>query len=343
MPLKKFLLFSFIFFCISAGSFLYIQSPEKYTGKEKVARLEAQSLDKPIEFIVTGDIMLGRFVEVLMDGNGEGYPFKGLAGFLRQVHFVVGNLEGPIVLDHTPTPAFDFKFSFASSTARLLKENSISVVSLANNHALDQGVMGYKNTKELLEKMNVEYFGHPVSVGNISVLHKNIENKKITFIGLNATWPYEEKLFEDVVKKESVSGDFVVVVIHWGEEYKLTSNDEQKSLAHVFIDSGADLVVGHHPHVVQEIEMYKDRIIFYSLGNFIFDQFFSKNVMEGLLVKVSLEDEKVQYELFPTISLRSQPSVMEGNERTRFLDSLASKSSVSLLDSIRKGLVESVR
>lgn len=344
MPLKRFLLIAILFFCGALVFFVFKNSSITYQGqKTELIHLETGSLSESADFIMTGDIMLGRFVEVLMDGNGINYPFEKVKEFLTSVSFVVGNLEGPIVENHTPTPAFDFKFSFASTTTHVLKENNISVVSLANNHALDQGDIGYQDTKKYLSEVEIEYFGHPVSVGNVSVLRKSVQDKNIVFIGFNATWPYQEKLFQDVIKKESLSGDFVVVIIHWGDEYKISSNDEQKKLAHVFIDAGAHAVFGHHPHVVQEIEEYKDRVIFYSLGNFIFDQYFSKAVMEGLLVKVSLEDEKVQYELFPTISLRSQPSVMEGDERTHFLDSLASKSSVLLRDNVRVGILEFAR
>ncbi len=338
MSLKNFFFLALIFFCISTVGFLYVQNPEIYKRNKEI--LVEVVEEKPAEFIITGDIMLGRFVEVLMEGNGEKYPFQKITEFLHSVPVVVGNLEGPIVENHVQTPSLTFAFSFASSTAQILKENNISVVSLANNHTLDQEDKGYADTKRYLKDAGVQYFGHPITVGDLSVLRKKIKDQNVVFVGFNATWPFEEKQYEDLIKKEALGDEFVVVVIHWGDEYKLVSNETQKNLARMFIDSGADLVVGHHPHVVQEIEVYKNKAIFYSLGNFIFDQYFSKNVKEGLLVKIVLTDQKVTYELFPIISPRSQPSLMEGEAQQDLLSSLAKRSSLEIQDKVKKGVIE---
>lgn len=339
MSLKIFFSLALLFFCVSVLYFLNIQNVETYKVQEQVLIVEKED-EKPIEFIVTGDIMLGRFVEVLMNENEQDYPFKFMQKFLHSVPFVIGNLEGPIVENHIPTPSLTYIFSFPSNTADLLKDNNISVVSLANNHALDQGEVGYEDTKKFLTEAGVPYFGHPISVGGISVLRKKFESQNLVFVGFNATWPYEEKEYEDLIKKESLGNNFVIVMIHWGDEYKLISNETQKRLAHLFIDAGADVVFGSHPHVVQEVEVYKNKAIFYSLGNFIFDQYFSNEVKEGLLVKVLLQDEKVSYELYPTLSPRSQPSLMEGFVKENFLQKLANKSSNKIKESVTKGSIE---
>lgn len=97
------------------------------------------------------------------------------------------------------------------------------------------------------------------------------------------------------------------------------------------------MIIGHHPHVVQEIEEYNGKYIFYSLGNFIFDQYFSKDTQEGLLVQVTLEDEKLSYTLLPVKSVRSQPMLMEGEEKQAFLDALAKRSSKTILQHVATG------
>ncbi len=323
-----------VIFALFVGFFIFNQESIRFEG----GKLPERELSQKVDFIVTGDIMLGRFVEVLIDGNGEGYPFGGVKDFLKSTDFVVGNLEGPIVSNHTPTPSFGFGFSFASTTVRILKENNISLVSLANNHTLDQKDKGFIETQNYLRGSDIEYFGHPVQVGEISVLRKTVADKGFVFIGLNATWKFEEKQYEELIKKESDNSDFLAVIIHWGDEYETSSNKSQKELARMFIDTGADVVFGHHPHVVQEVELYKNKPIFYSLGNFIFDQYFSKDVKEGLLVKVLLKNEQITYELFPVISPRSQPSLMEGNTRDNFLMSLSDRSSSTLKKEIQQGI-----
>ena len=128
--------------------------------------------------------------------------------------------------------------------------------------------------------------------------------------------------------------------IHWGNEYKESSNWQQKELAHLMIDSGVDLIIGSHSHVVQEIEQYNDKLIFYSLGNFVFDQYFSPETQEGLAVGLELSSEKGNVYLFPTGSHRSQPYLIDNTEKTKFLKDLSSKSSPELKEQITKGIIE---
>ena len=102
----------------------------------------------------------------------------------------------------------------------------------------------------------------------------------------------DEKLKSGIEKAKN-ENDIVIVSFHFGEEYKKEPNNDQKRIARKAIDYGADLIIGHHPHVVETIEKYKDKYIAYSLGNFVFDQHFSKETMEGLALKVTMEDKKI--------------------------------------------------
>ena len=127
-------------------------------------------------------------------------------------------------------------------------------------------------------------------------------------------WLDEKQIKEDIEKAKKQS-DITVVSMHFGEEYNAYSNKVQQFFSRTAIDNGADLVVGHHPHVIQEIEKYKEGYIAYSLGNFIFDQFFSKETTEGMILRVVIEDKQIK-EVEPVkvkISNSFQPSLITGH------------------------------
>jgi poly-gamma-glutamate synthesis protein (capsule biosynthesis protein) len=125
-----------------------------------------------------------------------------------------------------------------------------------------------------------------------------------------------KKLLREMEEKT----DLTIVFVHWGEEYRTVHTDAQELLAHVLIDSGADAIIGHHPHVVEDVDEYRGKPIFYSLGNFIFDQYWGPEVEEGYAVRVTLKKRSVTYELLPYIMKeRSAPEFIDGEEHTTFL------------------------
>jgi poly-gamma-glutamate synthesis protein (capsule biosynthesis protein) len=115
-------------------------------------------------------------------------------------------------------------------------------------------------------------------------------------------------------------------MVHGGDEYHLHSNKFQEGFYESLIDMGVDAVIAHHPHVVEEVELYKKKPIFYSLGNFIFDQYFSKDVQQELSVKITVKNDSVNYQLIPLKSTRSQPRQMTEEETSDFLKVLADRS-----------------
>jgi len=128
--------------------------------------------------------------------------------------------------------------------------------------------------------------------------------------------------------------------VHWGEEYKLINSLAQQGLAHKIIESGADLIIGHHPHVVQNIEKYQGKLIFYSLGNFIFDQYFSPDTQQGLAVGLEIYPDRLVCRLFPLQINLSQPVLMERNKANEFLIQLAKRSDDKLVDEIKGGIIK---
>lgn len=331
---------------------------------------------KEASIIFVGDIMLGRRVETLTNTYGPNYPFEKVSSFLD--HYPnVGNLEGSIVSTstHLQTPELGFRFSFAPTTASILAQHGFFYLSLANNHGVDQGEAGWQSTRELLAKQYIQSFGHPIRINEAESLSRlKIGGVPIAMLGINATFPNfiqdsainlisntcpessqmrdasenQTELYENTAKEDrslqQSRWDFqtCIVFMHWGDEYKLHSNTFQQNLAHKMIDAGADIVIGSHPHVVQEVEEYKGKLIFYSLGNFIFDQYFSTDVEQGLALKmwVDLEDSQIsKIELFPIQSSKSQPALMEGRAKLSFLDSLAARSDHQLYNSIVEGII----
>ncbi len=301
---------------------------------------------EPVRLLFVGDMMLGRNVEKLLSQNGERYLFSGTREVFRGVDAVIANLEAPIVYNHTLTPAGGMRFSFASSTAKLLAKNGVGIVSRSNNHGLDQGARGWADTSQLLQRAGVEYFGSPTQLNaDVSVATTTINGKQFVFIGMNTTHPTfvasaGEKLVRTIA---SSSHAFVVVSIHWGDEYILEPNAFQKSYARKLIDDGADLIVGHHPHVVQSVDVYRGVPIFYSLGNFIFDQYFSDETQEGLAIVAEFGEEKnATYTLVPLMSKKSRVSLMSESVKTEWLKILAQRSP-DISELVEKGEVAIVR
>ena len=139
--------------------------------------------------------------------------------------------------------------------------------------------------------------------------------------------------FMEVVSKKS---DMQIVYIHWGDEYEPVHNLEQEQLAKRLIDLGADAIIGHHPHVIQDIGLYKGAPIFYSLGNFIFDQYFSDEVQVGLAVELKIVNNSISYHLIPFDSTNTpgSPRVMSVDKKIQLFQTLAEKSSPEISQSI---------
>ncbi len=282
--------------------------PSQLGGEIKEAEEESLSL------IFIGDIMLGRNVQLLGERYGADYPFRNIENVLKRFDLVVGNLEGPIVAGAPRTPANSFKFAFPTSSPSALSAAGFNLVSLANNHTVDFAAKGYAETATRLAEEGIGSFGHPLYEGEAYVKRIEGGDKKLAFFGYNATYPSlnEESALSDIRSERTLFPDeLIFVLMHWGEEYSSSSNAFQKRFGRELIDAGATAVIGSHPHVVQEFELFKNRPIFYSLGNFVFDQYFSKETQEGLMISVEIFETKIVYDFLPIVSAKSQPAVIE--------------------------------
>ena len=174
------------------------------------------------------------------------------------------------------------------------------------------GLAGFEESKNNLQAAGLDFYGSQYKVDDSSLLIKKIGDFNFAFIGINYTnSPVGIMKVVDLIKKaREATADFVIINAHWGTEYKSISNSRQRQLAHSLIDAGADVIIGHHPHVVQEMEIYNDRPIFYSLGNFIFDQYFSVPTQQGLGVGLIFKEKEISTYVFPLQGLKSQVSQM---------------------------------
>lgn len=257
-----------------------------------------------------GDIMLGRYVEQLTDKYGDDYPFKGVHRILSEPDIIIGNFEGNIPQIHSPTLSGDMRFSMTSNTMRKLAQEGFDVLSLANNHSYDNGHSAYLYTQKMCVQSNIICGGDHqfTSSHSTRIITHNGVRIGILFLYTVYTQPTADELKQLFAHIDDIS-DVQIVYIHWGDEYTLKHNSTQEKLAHELIDMGIDAIVGHHPHVIQDIEIYKNVPIFYSLGNFIFDQYFSTDVQEGLILTLAYTKTKSVFSLsvVSSQSTHSQP------------------------------------
>jgi poly-gamma-glutamate synthesis protein (capsule biosynthesis protein) len=271
--------------------------------------------DKSIKILFLGDLMFDRYIRQTMDRRGEDFVFEKVKKIFEGNDLIVGNLEGPITenkslsVDSKIGERNNYFFTFDPKVANLLARENIKLVSLGNNHISNFGQEGIESTKKYLKEARVEYFGDSKSE-NERISTQKIGNFNIVFVNYNQFSAGEkQKVLEDIARAKNSKADLIILYTHWGTEFKTLPDDNIKNLAHNFIDAGADLVIGSHPHVVQTKEEYKGKTIYYSLGNFIFDQYFEPNTKRGLAVQIEINAKKEI--LFKEFSVK-----MEGSGQT---------------------------
>ncbi len=259
------------------------------------AILAAASSPEPTDELTlafVGDVVLGEYVQQthrsFAGPQAPSAPFEAVAPVLR-ADVLVGNLESP-VMTTIPTDSplrFGHRFGASEPAVRALAQAGFSVMSLANNHANDLGRAGLEHSPQLLRAHGIVPVGQARSQGSPFVV-ETLRHEGWS-IGLVAatTWLNHEPLPDEpsvpvvslreladvlvpVVDAARPDHDLMIVLLHWGRELRERPDDAQRAAAHALVDAGADLVIGHHPHVLQGIERYRGALIAYSLGNFLF-------------------------------------------------------------------------
>jgi poly-gamma-glutamate synthesis protein (capsule biosynthesis protein) len=206
-----------------------------------------------------------------------------------------------------------------------LKKLGFTFFNLANNHILDQGVEGLRETRLNLHKLGFNYSGSgDASIDQNSAHVITIREHKIALVGLSMVYhDFDLTKAVKLIGSLKAQTDLVLVNIHWGKEYSHQFSQQQQRIGRALITSGADIVIGHHPHVVQGVEIYQGKPIFYSLGNFIFDQYFSTDTQAELAVSFKISERQVSVQLWPLQSRASAPTPLTGTKKVNFLQQYA--------------------
>jgi len=304
---------------------------DKKSGKESNTQSKElnNKINKPINILSFGDIMLDRYIRKFIDNNGATALFTNIPPILKNKDMVVANLEGSITnFNPKPLNPNNVSFTFDPKIVPELKKLGFTHFSLANNHSLDFGAEGVRQTKEFLDQENLKYFGDYKNKTSLSYI-ESIESFKVGLIGYHELFDPDTTSVINEIKNIRDKTDFIIVYPHWGAEYQTKFSKSQQDKAHQFIEAGADAVLGAHPHVIQPIEIYKDKVIFYSLGNFVFDQTFSQNTQQGLAINIKLENENINYEIITLESRNLVPYILSNSGRETILSNIANNSTVS--------------
>lgn len=270
------------------------------------------------KILFLGDLMFDRWIRQVSEKKGGDFVFEKVDALLKSEDLVVGNLEGPI----TENPSVsvntlmgeknNYIFTFPPETAENIYNENIRLVSLGNNHILNFGEDGLQKTKSYLTAAGVDFFGD-TGKNSERFFIKEIKGARIAFVNYNQfSGAGSRNVLDDLREVKKMQPDFAVVYAHWGTEFVAEPSEKIKESAHQFIDEGADLVIGSHPHVMQIKEIYKGKTIYYSLGNFIFDQYFDSNTQNGMVVQAEFdaENKKINFkEYFVRMEKNGQTSV----------------------------------
>lgn len=257
--------FLFIFFCITFIWYMTNPAILAASQKEGTVSIKISAVGDCTLGIDKSQVSLNNFNKEYQKQSSPAYFFEKTSSIFEKDDLTIANFEGTLTSSNNRANK-TFAFKGPSSYAKILTSGSIEAVNLANNHTMDYGKTGYADTTRALSKKNITYFnGSKIAV-------KKINGIKVGLIGVDVLpglWKKEE-LKEAVKKCREKKARLIIVSFHWGVERDYYPNKKQKAFAHWAIDYGADLVLGHHPHVLQGIEKYKGKYIAYSLGNFCF-------------------------------------------------------------------------
>ena len=308
----------------------------------KIARLERDInllRKKRFSILFTGDILIANGVIDEMQNKGINYPFKNIADELRGYDIVFGNLETPITSEGTPYTDKAYTFSLDPQLAACLRWIKLDIVSISNNHIMDYGDTGMHDTISKLDDMNILHTG---AGNNLDEARKPVffqmADTEVVVLAYCARPPEdfyadEKKAGVAPLKLDSVIEDIkrykgddtvIIVSLHWGIEQTSAPQSYQRRTAYSIIKAGADAIIGHHPHWPQGIEMYRNRPIIYSLGNFI-NGFYNEVEKDNIFAALHFNRKELsRVELIPVAGRNSeihfQPYVMKEKEAVKHLN-----------------------
>jgi poly-gamma-glutamate synthesis protein (capsule biosynthesis protein) len=291
----------------------------------------AFAADREIVVNAVGDIMLaGRWTPNIKRA-GYGSLFDNIRDELARGDINLANLESPLARGGREFTTKKFRFRGEPAVAPALARAGFNLVTLANNHSMDFGWPALEETRSYLREAGIAWIGAGENLEQARRMALfTVRGKRVAFLGYSLTQPLEffaspdrpgtapgyGRLVAADVAAARGKADYVIVSFHWGREASTTVQAYQRDTAHRAIDAGADVVIGHHPHVLQGVERYRRGIIFYSLGNFAFAS--TSTIADvSALVRLRLDGRQRQAELLPLDVLhrrvRFQPRLLKGD------------------------------
>ena len=319
------------------------------------------AIAEPVTIHAVGDIMLAGSGTGTYQRRGYDYPFAATAELLQKADIVIGNLEAPLARTGEEFTGKKFRFRVDPAAGQALKNAGFTHLTLANNHILDFGAAGLAQTREALTELAIGFSGAGPDLATANAAHySEVNGRKIAFLSYSLVYPEEffatssragtvpgyTPYFTAAIKKARESADFVIVSFHWGGEGLDTPKEYQKDAGHRAIDAGADVVLGHHPHVLQGIERYRQGVIFYSLGNFAFGST-SRKSDRSVIARIVLDEGIKEVEVIPLNVLnrevRYQPQPLQGPRAAAvagYLDRLSRSLDTAVGETAGRFLVE---
>lgn len=308
--------------------------------------------DDELSIAIVGNMMFGQDVSLIMDKEGSTAPFAGVSDILKGADITFGVLDGPITVRGEPDRSKQTTFRSQPIVARGLSNAGFDVVSIATPHILDYGTEGLIDTLEFLNWYGVKYVGAGRNLKEAkSPVVIQAKDCKVAFIGylrgsqfeqlfyakedkIGTAFPVLEELQRDVLEAKN-QADVVIAFIHWGARIEGEAITERQRLyAQKLIDSGVDVVVGQRANVAQGIEIYNNKFIIYSLGDFIYGSYAKKQTY-GYIAKLIISNKTVsRLELIP-ISL-SDPKT--GSYLPRVITDESAKSAIEFMNELSKDL-----
>ena len=248
-----------------------------------------------------GDVMLGRGVAQSLDEDWQA-AFSAVRPWLDEADLTFANLESPLTTAQHVSSGYDLRATPAAVAA--LHVAGFDVVSLANNHALDAGEAGLAETIATLDAAGIVGLVNQREARLVSraTPHPSIRYHLLAFD--DSTVPLDMEIAARSVAAAATGADLVIVSVHWGGEYQAAPSPRQQAIAQALARAGADLVIGHGPHVLQRVEWMGKTLVAYSLGNLLFDQPYPLDCRQGVILRVarSVRGGSLAFELLPTVA-----------------------------------------
>lgn len=301
---------------IGAFLFLHERALAPFSASQEAVPPQARLL-------LVGDMFFDRSIRTTAQAKGYDHLLSCVKDRFLGYDAVIGNLEGPITERKSVAVGSrvgswqNYTFTFEPEVARLLARHNVRAVSLGNNHIENMGEEGITQTHRFLREAGVAYFGGVQvktstedtmiyhSVSREPIYRTEINGERLSFVAYNQFGGMPPEDVAPRIASERAAGYFVIVMAHWGEEY-VPPVAEVRRAAKLFADAGAGLIIGSHPHVVQERELIGSTPVYYSLGNFLFDQFFSEEVRHGLVVEAVIGEGRLVSEAQFATTMRQE-------------------------------------